>query len=39
MNRKNLTAPGTDLGFRLWDVAKRRQPAPPPEPREPPDPE
>jgi hypothetical protein len=27
LNRKNIIAPGTDLGFRLWDVAARRQPA------------
>jgi hypothetical protein len=27
MNRKNITAPGTDLCFRLWDVASRRQAA------------
>ena len=29
MDRRNVTAPGTDIGFRLWDVAARRQsPAP-----------
>jgi hypothetical protein len=26
-NRANLLAKGTDYGFRLWDVAERRQPA------------
>ena len=26
LNRMTITAPGTDLGFRLWDVDKRRQP-------------
>jgi hypothetical protein len=26
MDRNNPTSPGTDLGFRLWDVNKRRQP-------------
>jgi type II secretory pathway pseudopilin PulG len=26
MDRQNPTAPGTDIGFRLWDAAKRRQP-------------
>jgi hypothetical protein len=31
LNRELPTAPGSDLGFRLWDVAKRRQ-QPPPEP-------
>jgi hypothetical protein len=25
-DRQNPTAPGTDLGFQLWDVAQRRQP-------------
>jgi hypothetical protein len=38
MDRQNPTAPGTDLGFRLWDAAKRRQPPVPskslPEPDE-----
>jgi hypothetical protein len=29
LDRKRLIAPGTDLGFRLWDVDKRRQAAPP----------
>ena len=29
MDRQNPTTPGTDLGFRLWDVARRRQPAAP----------
>ncbi|HJT77500.1 MAG TPA: hypothetical protein VJ739_09905, partial [Gemmataceae bacterium] len=27
MDRKDPTAPGTDLGFRLWNVSRRRQPA------------
>jgi hypothetical protein len=31
LDRRNPRAPGTDLGFRLWDVDKRRQ-APPPRP-------
>jgi hypothetical protein len=35
LNRKAIVAPGTDLGFSLWDVALRRQPAaevlPPPD--------
>jgi hypothetical protein len=35
LNRKNVTAAGSDLGFRLWDVTARRQPAaellPPPD--------
>jgi hypothetical protein len=35
LNRKNVVAPGTDLGFRLWDVTARRQAAaealPPPD--------
>ncbi len=26
-NRKEITAPGTDIVFRLWDPAQRRQPA------------
>jgi hypothetical protein len=26
INRQNPTAAGTDLGYQLWDVAKRRQP-------------
>jgi hypothetical protein len=26
LNRQNLLAPGSDLGFRLWDVDQRRQP-------------
>ena len=29
LNRDRPLDPGTDLGFRLWDVARRRQPAPP----------
>jgi hypothetical protein len=29
IDRKNPTRPGTDLGFRLWDVAHRAQPARP----------
>jgi hypothetical protein len=28
---------GADLGFRLWEVAKRRQPPQPPKPAEPAD--
>jgi len=36
LDRKSPTNPGTDLGFRLWDVAKRRQPPVPPKPVEPP---
>jgi hypothetical protein len=35
LNRRNVIAAGTDLGFRLWDVTARRQPAaealPPPD--------
>jgi hypothetical protein len=27
IDRANLTAPGTDLGYQLWDVPQRRQPA------------
>ena len=38
MDRQHPLTPGTDLGFRLWDVAKRRQPPVPskplPEPKE-----
>ena len=30
IDRTNPIKPDTDLGFQLWDVAKRRQPAPPP---------
>jgi hypothetical protein len=30
LNRANPTAAGSDTGFQLWDVARRRQPAPPP---------
>jgi hypothetical protein len=30
--------PGFDYGFRLWDPAKRRQPAPPPKKTDDPDP-
>jgi hypothetical protein len=29
---KNPTKDGTDRGFRLWDVPKRRQPPKPPKP-------
>jgi hypothetical protein len=29
----NITQPGADIGFRVWDVAARRQPAPPPRPQ------
>jgi hypothetical protein len=32
LDRKMTFARGTDLGFRLWDVAKRRQPPLPPKP-------
>jgi hypothetical protein len=28
LNRRKALQPGTDLGFRLWDVASRRQPPP-----------
>jgi hypothetical protein len=34
LDRQNPLAPGTDIGFRIWDVAKRRQP-PVPFPLEP----
>jgi hypothetical protein len=35
LDRQQPTAPGSDLGFRLWDVGKRRQPpAPLPAPDE-----
>jgi hypothetical protein len=27
LNRKDIGAKGSDVGFRLWDVASRRQPA------------
>jgi hypothetical protein len=33
-NRKGPLAAGNDIGFRLWDPARRRQPAPPPPPAE-----
>jgi hypothetical protein len=37
IDRKDPLAEGNDLGFRLWDVARRRQPAPlPPLPQQPP---
>lgn len=29
LDREHLVSPGVDLGFRLWDVPKRRQPARP----------
>jgi hypothetical protein len=34
LDRERPLAPGTDLGYRLWDVGRRRQPAPPPAPPE-----
>ena len=34
LNRKNPNAAGSDLGFQLWDKAKRRQPASSPKPEE-----
>ena len=30
LDRQNPTAPGTDIGFQLWDVPQRRQPWRPP---------
>ena len=30
INRERPSDPGTDLGFRLWDVSGRRQPPNPP---------
>jgi hypothetical protein len=30
INRENSATPGTDVGLRLWDAGKRRQPAPEP---------
>lgn len=36
LDRENAIRPGTDLGYRLWDVEFRRQPAPPkPKPADP----
>ncbi len=35
LNREMPLANGADIGFRLWDVAHRRQPPRPPRPREP----
>jgi hypothetical protein len=32
MDFHNIMAEGTNLGFRLWDATRRRQPAPPPRP-------
>jgi hypothetical protein len=32
MDFHNIMAPDTDLGFRLWDVSRRRQPPAPPKP-------
>jgi hypothetical protein len=29
INARNPQAPGSDIGFRLWDLKHRRQPAPP----------
>jgi hypothetical protein len=37
MDRQHPTAPGTDIGFRLWDAAKRRQPSVPSKPLPEPD--
>jgi hypothetical protein len=34
-DRQNPVKAGTDLGFQLWDVKARRQPAPPPKPATP----
>jgi hypothetical protein len=34
-DRQKFLAKGTDLGFRLWDVDKRRQPPLPPKPAQP----
>ena len=34
LDRKSPITPGTDLGFQLWDKAKRRQPASPWKPEE-----
>jgi hypothetical protein len=34
LNRQNPIADGADLGFRLWDVAARRQPPLPPKPED-----
>jgi hypothetical protein len=34
IDRKNPVAKGTDLGFRMWDVDKRRQPPLPPRAKE-----
>jgi hypothetical protein len=34
LDREHLTSPGVDLGFRLWDAAKRRQPPRPKPPSE-----
>ena len=31
---RNAIKPGTDVGFRLWDVPARRQPPPPPKPED-----
>src|SRR5262249_28159011 len=33
IDRRKLAEPGTDLGFRLWDVPKRCQPPLPPKPK------
>src|SRR5262249_15700466 len=29
LDREHPNQPGVDIGYRLWDVAKRRQPPPP----------
>jgi hypothetical protein len=34
INRQKPVDPGTDFGYRLWDVAKRRQPPLPPKPKD-----
>jgi hypothetical protein len=34
IDRERPTDPGTDVGFRLWDISARRQPPNPPVPEE-----